>query len=232
VAEPLVSVVIPVRDGASFVSDAIDSVLAQTYRPLEIIVVDDGSTDDTGDVLARFGDAVRAIRQTPAGAAVARNRGVREARGDYIAFLDADDLWVPDKLQMQMAVLTASPEVDGVFGAMAQTGQPGIAPDVGPTVTYSVSVALLRRSAFERVGPLSEHWRVGEFVDWCARAEDAGLRFVMLPDLLAYRRVHGANTGIRRRDARGDYLHIVRARLERARRADGAQASGEREDTP
>jgi glycosyltransferase involved in cell wall biosynthesis len=232
VTEPLVSVVIPVRNGAAFVSDAIDSGLAQSYRPIEIVVVDDGSTDGTGEALAAFGDVVRAVHQHAAGAAAARNRGVQEARGDFIAFLDADDLWVPDKLRRQMRVLAASPEVDGVFGALAQTGASGVASDGPPAEMYSPSVALLRRSVFTRVGLLAEQWRVGEFVDWCARAEEAGLHFVMLPDLLAYRRVHGANTGIHRRDARLDYLRIVRSRLERTRRKDGAPPTDEGEANP
>jgi glycosyltransferase involved in cell wall biosynthesis len=215
-ADPAVSVVLPVRDSATFVAEAIHTVLAQTYGDYEIIVVDDGSTDGTADVVAAFGAAVRLVQQEPSGAATARNRGVREAHGELIAFLDADDLWVPDKLERQMVILVTAPEIDGVFGGMVQTGMDGVAEPEAPIMAaYSPSVALLRRRVFERVGMLNEERRVGEFVEWCAHAEEAGLRFVMLPEVLGYRRLHGSNMGVRERDARIEYVRIVRSRLHR-----------------
>src|SRR5579863_4931679 len=99
---PTVSVVIPTYNYARFLGQAIDSVLAQTCPVKEIIVVDDGSTDDTFNVLARYGPAVRALKQKNCGPAAARNRGVGIAGGDLIAFLDADDFWMPDKLAKQV----------------------------------------------------------------------------------------------------------------------------------
>src|SRR5262245_39908172 len=103
---PNVSVVIPSYNSAAYLPAAIDSVLAQTARDLEVIVVDDGSTDDTPDVVARYGPPVRGIRQANAGVAAARNRGIAEARGRYIAFLDADDTWEPVKLERQLGELS------------------------------------------------------------------------------------------------------------------------------
>jgi len=99
---PLVSVVIPAYNCGHFIGDALDSVVNQDYSPLEVYVVDDGSTDETCDVVARYGSAVTLVRQQNAGAAVARNEGMRRARGAYVALLDADDVWLPGKLRLQI----------------------------------------------------------------------------------------------------------------------------------
>ena len=98
-----VSVVIPCYNGAAFLRETLASVLAQTHPVLEVIVVDDGSTDDSADIAASFGPPVRVARQPNRGESVARNRGVRESRGDWIAFLDADDAWLPNRIEAQFA---------------------------------------------------------------------------------------------------------------------------------
>jgi len=106
-----VSVVIPTYNRAHWLRSAIRSALQQSHRPLEILVVDDGSTDDTKELCAQMGPPVRHIAQTRAGAAVARNRGIHEARGEYVAFLDSDDLWEPKNLEIHLAVHRALPQV-------------------------------------------------------------------------------------------------------------------------
>ena len=108
---PHVSVVIPTYNRAEYISAAIQSVLDQTYTDYEIIVIDDGSTDDTQNVVVRFSDQVRYIRQENAGSSAARNRGIQAARGELIAFLDSDDVFLPTKLQKQVAFMQAYPEV-------------------------------------------------------------------------------------------------------------------------
>ncbi len=104
-ANPLVTAVIPTYNRANIVTQAVDSVLNQTYGNLELIVVDDGSTDDTPAALARYGNRIRVLRQDNAGPAAARNRGIAAARGEFVAFLDSDDLWLPSKLERQVALL-------------------------------------------------------------------------------------------------------------------------------
>jgi glycosyltransferase involved in cell wall biosynthesis len=104
VAPDLVSVVIPVHNAETYLNAALESVFAQTYSPIEVIAVDDGSQDRSVDILRRYSDRVVLVRQPNRGAAAARNRGVQEARGKWIAFLDADDLWSPSKLQRQLDV--------------------------------------------------------------------------------------------------------------------------------
>jgi len=111
----MISVVIPVHNGAGFVADAVRSVLAQRFPDREVVVVDDGSTDATPEVLREFGERIRTVRQPNRGVSAARNRGVVEARGDWVAFLDADDVWHPDKLQVQADVVGETPEVGLVF---------------------------------------------------------------------------------------------------------------------
>jgi len=103
----LVSVIIPTYNSARFLTEAVGSVLAQTFRDFEILVIDDGSTDETQDVLRQYGSPVRCIHQQNSGVAVARNRGIMESRGRYVAFLDADDTWLPDKLERQMNALSS-----------------------------------------------------------------------------------------------------------------------------
>jgi len=113
---PRVSVVIPTYNYARYVPEAIDSVLAQSFEELEVIVVDDGSTDQTAEILRAFGGQLRDIRQEHRGLSAARNTGIRAARGQYVAFLDSDDLWLPDKVSLQVARLDAEPEVGLVYG--------------------------------------------------------------------------------------------------------------------
>src|SRR4051794_38186186 len=110
----LVSVIIPVHNYARFVGRAVNSVLAQTYEPVECIVVDDGSTDDTPALLAGFGDRIRVIRKEKQGPAIARNVGIRSARGEYIALLDSDDYWRGHKLCGQIAAIEADPALGAV----------------------------------------------------------------------------------------------------------------------
>jgi glycosyltransferase involved in cell wall biosynthesis len=110
-----ISVIIPAFNYARYLREAIDSVFAQTYPALEVIVVDDGSTDDTPAVLAAYGDRIRAIRQQNHGVSAARNTGINAARGEYIAFLDADDVWRPAKLEAQMARFDADPHLGLVY---------------------------------------------------------------------------------------------------------------------
>lgn len=115
---PRVSVIIPTYNRKDYVQEAIDSVLAQTYTDYEIIVVDDGSTDGTGEALqARYGDRIRYVWQENQGESVARNRGIEMARGEYVAFLDSDDMWLPEKLEKQIAFLSENPEIKLVFSS-------------------------------------------------------------------------------------------------------------------
>jgi hypothetical protein len=121
--EPTVSAVIPVHNGARFVAESIASVLAQTHPVMECIVVDDGSTDATAEVLADFGDRVVVVRQEALGVAAARNAGMDKAGGDYFAFLDADDVWFPGKIAAQLAALRATPDAGAAYTGFVLTDE-------------------------------------------------------------------------------------------------------------
>jgi glycosyltransferase involved in cell wall biosynthesis len=212
----LVSVIIPVRDGEAYLAEAVLSVFEQTYSHFEVVVVDDGSQDGTAGVLRGFGDAVRAVAQAPGGTASAVNHGIRVARGSFLAFLDADDLWTPRKLELQMAALARDPALDLVFGHVRQF-RDGDAKQGKPVPGLSKGTMLVRREAFERVGEFDTSLRLGDFVDWYARATEAGLAREMLPEVLMLRRVHNRNSTLRGGDALVDYARVARAALERRR---------------
>ncbi|HWP47773.1 MAG TPA: glycosyltransferase family A protein [Candidatus Limnocylindrales bacterium] len=219
----LVSVIIPVYNGERYLSEAIKSVLAQTYRPIEIIVVDDGSTDESARVAQQF--PVRYCFQLHQGPGAARNHGVEQARGEFLAFLDADDVWMPEKLTRQMTTLAARPELDAVFGQFEQfsSTDAGVAAQsarfVGMTLNgLHISAMLIRRAAFMRVGLFATHWHVGQFVDWYARAQEAALEIVILPNVVMRRRVHTNNLTIRCREmVMGEFTQILKAALDRRR---------------
>ncbi len=218
----LVSVIIPVYNGARYLAEAIESVRAQTFRPLEIIVVDDGSEDDSAAVAQGFAE-VRCLPQPHEGAAAARNRGVAVARGEFLAFLDADDLWAPDKLQRQMALMKERTGLEAVFGGVEQFRDPGLDEkarfknmDVGMKGMH-VGAMLIRRVAFNRVGPFRTRFSTGEFIDWWARAMEKDLQSAALPGKVLGRRLHANNLMRRQQGAAGDYLRILRASLRRRR---------------
>jgi glycosyltransferase involved in cell wall biosynthesis len=170
VADAVISVVIPTYNSAAVLADAVDSILTQTRPADEIIVVDDGSTDGTAEVCGAYGDKIRYIRQANQGASIARNAGISAARGDWLAFLDADDVWEPRKLELQLAALDQHPEADFAVTA-ALVWSPNdrsyyqyrwdgpIEPDtmraellVRNILTGICSSLLVRRSALESVG--------------------------------------------------------------------------------
>jgi glycosyltransferase involved in cell wall biosynthesis len=122
---PRVSVVIPTYNSAASLREAIESVLGQTYLDFEVIVIDDGSTDDTERVVRSFGDRVCYVSQRNSGAGAARNQGIRTSRGSYVAFLDSDDLWVPSKLEDQIPLLDRDPEIGLVYSDWAVVAEQG-----------------------------------------------------------------------------------------------------------
>jgi glycosyltransferase involved in cell wall biosynthesis len=214
----LVSVVVPVRDGARHIGAALDSVLAQGALVGEIIVVDDGSTDASADVARAHGPAVRVIAHAPSGAGPARNCGAAAARHPLLAFLDADDEWPAGRLADQCAALDAAPELDAVFGLVEEFFSPDLADDVAATMRCKpVGAAMLPggmvlwRDAFARHGGFDA--RGAEFVAWFVRARDHGLRWRVLDRLVLRRRLHDRNRA--RVDPRvaADYLRIARDRV-------------------
>ena len=177
---PLVSVIIPAYNSAAYLKEAIDSVLAQSLSDYEILVVDDGSTDDTGGILNGYGAKIRVLRQDHRGVAAARNHGIRETQGEIVAFLDADDLWYPQKLEKQVAVFRSRSDVAMVFTGHDVLDERGkrdskrgrdkrarlLAGNLVRNIFMSSGVATptvaVRRSVFDAVGPFDEELEMAE----------------------------------------------------------------------
>ncbi|MBN2584459.1 MAG: glycosyltransferase [Planctomycetes bacterium] len=207
---PAVSVIIPVYNGERFLRQTIDSVLAQTFRDFEVVVVDDGSSDSSRAILDGYGDRLRVFGQTNCGAPSARNRAIGEARGEWIAFLDHDDTWEPDKLEVQMAA--ARPDDDllhaeaRVIDGSDAVIKPAFShPDDPPeeqtrlerVIRHNpiyVLTTIVRRAAVEKVGRLDPNDRFGtdEYLLWM-RLLASGYQARYLDRVVASYRVHGHN---------------------------------------
>ena len=224
-AAPTVSVLIAVRDGAAYLGEAIESTLSQSYRPIELVVVDDGSQDDTGTVALRYGSEINYARQAPLGMGAARNRSVELSTGELLAFLDADDVLEPERLRRQASALARAPDLEAVFGRITEFIEPGLPEDARADLrlpregvpSHLVTAMLIRRSAFERIGPFAVDQPLNVGVEWYSRALDAGLRSEMLDHVVLRRRLHGANVGVVRWDGGHELVRIARATLERRR---------------
>jgi glycosyltransferase involved in cell wall biosynthesis len=193
VTTPSISVIVPVFNGEAYLAEALRSVRAQAGWPLEIIVVDDGSSDGTPTVVRDWGGECLYRRQANAGPAAARNHGLALARGAFVGFLDADDLWPPAKLTRQMGALEARADLDGVFGTVQwlrpAAGGGGFVPDGAPTPGFTLAGGLFRRRVFERIGGFDPALRFSEDVDWFLRARERGATIVALDGVgLLYRR--------------------------------------------
>jgi glycosyltransferase involved in cell wall biosynthesis len=229
-----ISVMIPVYNGEAHLGEAVESVLAQSYRPIEIVVVDDGSDDASGAVARRFGDAVRYHRQPRRGNGAARNQAVALATGELFMFLDADDRLVPDALERLAGVLERDPSLQAVYGHVREFVSPDLdaealarlRPPIDRIAGCLPTNMLMRRDAFLRVGEFATDLRVGVTVDWSARARELGIATILLDDVLFERRLHAGNNGVREREHRSHYLHVVKAALDRRRAAaDGREPS-------
>ncbi|MDX1640985.1 MAG: glycosyltransferase family A protein [Balneolaceae bacterium] len=171
--EPLISVIIPVYNGAEFIDETLKSAFSQTYSNIEIIVVDDGSTDHTSEIVAKYPD-VHYIYQENQGVSVARNTAISAAKGNYIAFLDADDIWMPDKLTIQMEFMRKNPEIRIVTTEKENFMEPGTElPDyLKPNYKWETvgenlpSTMIVHRSVFEEIGYYSPEYSSGEDREW------------------------------------------------------------------
>lgn len=227
-----VSIVIPAWNAARFLADAIDSLLGQDPRPAEILVIDDGSTDDTDAVMTRYaGDPVRCFRQDNRGPAAARNRGVKLARHAIVGFLDADDLWTPGSLREQLAVLCENPAVTAVKGMtqvleLVQTasGETGWVEAGSPFLFANFGGTLYRREVFERVGPIDEALKFSEDIDWLLRARELGVSIRVLQVVTQYHRRHGANMTADRSPQEMNMLKVMKMAIDRKRKAGESHA--------
>lgn len=222
---PPVSVVIPVRNGADFLADAVRGALAESYTPTEVIVVDDGSTDGSGELARSLGATV--LTRAHAGAPAARNAGIRASSGSLIAFADADDPWVAGRLERQVERLLEESELGFVVGRSVRFVEPGVEPppDAARSTWHEpaegyLATALIRRELFDTVGYLDESLPICDDIDWVRRAQSRGIRHAVMDDLVFPYRYHGANLTSDRAALRRDVFAVLRLRAAAQRAAE------------
>jgi glycosyltransferase involved in cell wall biosynthesis len=219
-ATPLVSVIIPTYNSAGFIAQAVQGVLAQTYRCYEVIVIDDGSTDETQEVLRQFGGQIRYHRQENRGVSAARNEGIKIAQGEYVCLLDADDIWAPDKLKVQVDFMTAHRTLGLAFADAEECEERKVLmPSILATSTFysdivsqiplrdafgkllmanfiPTSSVMIKRDCFSKTGLFDEDLQVAEDRDMWLRVA-ADFEMGCLPMKVATKRSHGANISTR-----------------------------------
>lgn len=230
ISMPTISIILPIYNTAKYIRESLESILHQTYSDFEIICIDDGSTDTSMEIVQEIagmdseGRIVMIQLEKNSGIAAARNAGITIARGTFIAFADADDIWKPQKLELQMAQFASDPHLDISFCMIQNFISPELSDEeknqkdtLLDPISGQVSGAFLaKKSSFDQVGLLNETYRIGEFIDWMARANELGLTNSIVPEVLYLRRAHTTNTTLDK-PAHADYLTIARQALLRRR---------------
>lgn len=213
--EKFVSVIIPAFNAERFLREAIQSILDQGHQPLEVVVIDDGSTDETSQIAGSFGDPIRVLYQKNSGPPAARNHGLREAKGDFIGFLDADDMWAPQKLSWQLEAFHNDPELQAVGGKLQRIILPGGTQENRQFVAlpedwdaFSLGTILIRKSVFQKIGNFDEDLFMADDIDWFLRLREADIKVENLSQVVHFYRRHDQNlTG----DEKRDRLYLMRA---------------------
>jgi glycosyltransferase involved in cell wall biosynthesis len=222
--KPLASIIVPVYNGERYLADALDSIFAQDYRPFEVIVIDDGSDDSTADI-ARSYKEVRYIYQTNQGHAMAKNVGISAAHGEFIAFLDADDLWAPNKLSVQVAYLLNHPLVGYTIAKQQIFLEPGasLPPwlqkdfSLQAHTAYIPGTLVARRNVLDQVGNFDCDYRHSNDSDWFFRAKDAGVLMGVVSETLLFRRFHGSNLSYETKAMQSERLKVLKSSIDRQR---------------
>jgi glycosyltransferase involved in cell wall biosynthesis len=216
--DPRVTLIVAAYNGERFLREALESVFAQDFGSFEVVFVDDGSEDATGEVAQSF--PVRYIRQENRGLAAARNRGLELARGEFIAFLDDDDVVPPTKLSVQVRYLDEHPSTGCVFGRQEWLYEgpepPKMAPDpvFGEAGGIQLVTAMIRRSVLEELGGFDPTYRYAEDRDLLVRMREQGIEFAVLPDVVLRKRLHGSNMTLNAPETH-PILRSLREKLER-----------------
>ncbi len=216
--ESMVSVIVPVYNGENYLAQALESVLKQSYQNIEIIIVDDGSTDNTAELAKSYCDRpnIQYIYQENGGHGSALNAGFSKASGIFLASIDHDDLWEQKKMQIQLAAFADDPSLEVVFSHQKNFAEnkasERLAYKKEAVPGYMAGSMLIRTDSFSRVGLFTTEIRKGYFWPWYERLNSLDLNTLLLPDVLYHRRVHGQNMSIGRdnKDFK-DYFSAIRA---------------------
>jgi len=223
-SESSVSAIIPAYNAAPYLAEAVESILAQNYQPLEILIVDDGSTDGTPEVALRFaGSNVRHIRQPHSGLPFALNNGLRNATGNLICFLDSDDVWTPDKLALQLPLIMQDATVEIVLSHQRRGWRPKGSSDykfTAPELALHPQSCVFRRSVFDKVGLFDTAFKYTADWDWFMRARELGVKFLVHPEVTNFYRRHDNNMSDDKASVKDVPLMLKRS-LERRRARGG-----------
>lgn len=222
--KPLVSVILIVKNGERYLASAINSVLNCNYQPLEIVVVDGHSTDSTAEIAKSFTE-VRYMLQTNQGIANAYNLGIDTAEGELIAFISHDDLWAPNKLQLQVEYLIAHPEIEYIVTKFQYFLAEGCSLPAGfkkellgqDHIGRIMETLVARKTVFEKVGKFNPDYKLAEDVDWYARAKDQNIPMAVIPEVLLYKRVHNSNSSSDAEVSNQALLKLLRQSINRQR---------------
>ncbi len=220
---PLVSVIITVFNGI-YLEEAVASIKNQTYPNIEIVIVDDGSTDDTPKIISEL-DGVKSIRTVNRGVAHARNRGLKLCNGEFISFIDSDDIWVEDKTEKQVEFLGCNGEFDLIYGRFLNYFQPGAEipesidkgkfTDIKNGKLISLGTLMVRNNVFEKSGNFDESLRSGEDLDWFIRIRELGIKIYFNDELVMKRRLHDSNLSYESIKGKSDLLKLLKASIDR-----------------
>jgi len=217
-----VSVIIPVDNGAAYLAAALDSVFAQTYTPLEVIAIDDGSTDSSPDILHSYGERLRVFRQVNQGVAAARNTGLANATGDLICFLDQDDLWPAERTRLLVDALRADPEAQMATGLTEILYERSTPP--GPLDNFTtfrreflLGSICVRAGLLRALGPFSTSLGYADDTDFWMRRKEAKVKAIDLDAVTLIYRLHGGNTSSDKERTSFYLMGAIRESLKRRR---------------
>jgi glycosyltransferase involved in cell wall biosynthesis len=223
VSDSLVTVIVAAYNGERFLSQALESVFSQDYDPFEVVFVDDGSTDGTGEIAQSF--PVRYLHQENQGLPAARNAALRVARGEFVAFADDDDLLPPSKLTVQARYLSEHPETGCVLGRQEWIVEDGVqAPELkrdtifGELGGIQLVSAMFRRAVLDELGGFDPTYRYAEDRDLFVRMRERGVEIEVLPDVVLHKRLHGSNMTMNQPESH-PLLRSLKEKLERERKA-------------
>ncbi len=226
---PLVSAIVLTHESERYIAAAIESIRAQTHPNIELVVVDNGSTDRTREIVLECEPDLTVWVSENRGICPGRNMGLAAATGDYLAFLDSDDMWTPEKTEHQLAALGADPEADYVLGGVEQflsdDADPALAERLrigSPARRGQMTGALLAsREVWKRVGPWAEELQTGDGLDWFLRADRLELRETPFPETVLRRRIHGQNSSLKAANGRNQWARMLKDRIDERRAAQG-----------
>ena len=231
----MISVIMAVYNYGRYLREAIDSALGQTYSNYEIILVNDGSMDETEEIALSYGSRIRYHLQEHQGLSAPKNQGVRLARGEYITFLDVDDIWPEKRLQMLTTPFLNDMEIEMTFGRLRNFVSPEA---VGKKEMFeSVSepmngicpgTMLIKKNSFLKVGYFKPEWTVTEFLDWYLHAKELHLKTAWVQDLVLERRLHqNNNTFVQRGQLSSEFARALKTSLQRQREKKSTLSSNE-----